>query len=67
MLTVTATIASEAAECKAALESARQLMRVHSKSFETCRFALLRIDAIFWAGFDKVVRLPTSDELGGSL
>ena len=61
LLCATAKTNSELMECKKTLEHARQVLRVQSRSFEICRFALLRIDAVFWASFDKVLSLQNMD------
>ncbi|KAL3425243.1 fungal specific transcription factor domain-containing protein [Phlyctema vagabunda] len=45
----------EAPEGLATLDQARQLYRVQARSFSLVRFALLRIDAVFWVGLDTVI------------
>lgn len=64
MLIVTSRDVGEATECKLILDKARRALRMQSRSFEMMRFALLKMDAIFWVGFDKAF---VSDlEMGGS-
>lgn len=64
VLIVTSRDPIEAAGYKLILDKARRALRMQSRSFEMIRFALLKMDAIFWVGFDKVF---TSDlEMGGS-
>lgn len=48
-------IRDEYLECRRALERARTIFRLHGKTLDMMRFALLRIDAIFWIGWEKVV------------
>jgi hypothetical protein len=56
---------AEASEYKIVLDKARRALRMQSRSFDMMRFALLKMDAIFWVGFDKVF---TSDlEIGAKL
>ena len=63
VLIVTSREPVEAAEYKLILDKARKALRMQSRSFDMMRFALLKTDAIFWVGFDKVF---TSDvELAG--
>ncbi|KAF3395865.1 hypothetical protein F1880_006618 [Penicillium rolfsii] len=42
-------------ECRALLDKARTVLRLHSKSLDIIKFALLRIDAVFWVGWEKVI------------
>lgn len=42
-------------ESRALLDKARTVLRLHSKSLDIIKFALLRIDAVFWMGWEKVV------------
>ncbi|PLB52165.1 hypothetical protein P170DRAFT_350479 [Aspergillus steynii IBT 23096] len=41
-----------------ALDQARSIFRLHAKSLDMIRFALLRIDAVFWIGWEKVLGFP---------
>ncbi|OKL57325.1 hypothetical protein UA08_07469 [Talaromyces atroroseus] len=45
----------EYAECRQALERARTIFRLHAKALDMMRLALLRIDAIFWIGWERVL------------
>ncbi|EUC39970.1 hypothetical protein COCMIDRAFT_110019 [Bipolaris oryzae ATCC 44560] len=54
LLHVTADSPEEAQECRALLDHARRSVRLQSKSLEILRFALLRIDSIFWKGLNNV-------------
>lgn len=56
VLIVTSRHREEAEEYKRILDKLRNTLRMQSKSFEMMRFALLKIDAIFFVGFDKVMR-----------
>ncbi|KAE8160060.1 fungal-specific transcription factor domain-containing protein [Aspergillus tamarii] len=40
------------------LDRARMLFRLHAKSLDIIRFALLRIDAVFWIGWERVLGFP---------
>ena len=53
-LVVTSRTHEEAAEYKALLDKVRSTLRMQSKSFEMMRFALLKMDAVFFVGFDRV-------------
>lgn len=64
MLIVTSRSRDEAAEYKTILDRARRALRTQSRSFEMMRFALLKVDAVFWVGFDKVFRSDL--EMGGN-
>jgi hypothetical protein len=46
---------NEYAECRRTLERARTTLRLHAKTLDMMRLALLRIDAIFWIGWERVV------------
>ncbi|KAL4744048.1 fungal-specific transcription factor domain-containing protein [Aspergillus similis] len=37
------------------LDQARQVFRLHAKSLDIIKFSLLRIDAIYWMGWEKVL------------
>jgi hypothetical protein len=64
-LVVTSRTHDEAAEYRALLAKVRSTLRMQSKSFEMMRFALLKIDAVFFVGLERVF---TSDlENGGAL
>lgn len=45
----------EYAECRRILDRARAIFRLHAKTLEMIRFALLRIDAVFWIGWERVL------------
>ncbi|KAL4894258.1 hypothetical protein BDV59DRAFT_176134 [Aspergillus ambiguus] len=45
-------------ESRALLDKIRTVFRLHSKSLDIVKFALLRIDAVFWMGWDRVLGLP---------
>jgi hypothetical protein len=53
LLTVTSSPDDSAAF--SALNHARQIYRVQARSFSMVRFALLRIDALFWVGFEELI------------
>lgn len=53
-LIVTSRTEQEAAEYKTLLDQIRNTLRMQSKSFEMMRFALLKMDAVFFVGFDRV-------------
>ncbi|KAB8265723.1 fungal-specific transcription factor domain-containing protein [Aspergillus pseudonomiae] len=40
------------------LDRARTVFRLHAKSLDIIRFALLRIDAVFWIGWERVLGFP---------
>ncbi|KAE8383725.1 fungal-specific transcription factor domain-containing protein [Aspergillus bertholletiae] len=40
------------------LDRARMLFRLHAKSLDIIKFALLRIDAVFWIGWERVLGFP---------
>ncbi|KAE8422961.1 fungal-specific transcription factor domain-containing protein [Aspergillus pseudocaelatus] len=40
------------------LDRARMVFRLHAKSLDIIRFALLRIDAVFWIGWERVLGFP---------
>ncbi|OGM42824.1 fungal specific transcription factor domain protein [Aspergillus bombycis] len=40
------------------LDRARAVFRLHAKSLDIIRFALLRIDAVFWIGWERVLGFP---------
>jgi hypothetical protein len=46
---------TESGECKVGIEQARNSMRWRASSLPMLRFALLRIDSIFWKGLDNVL------------
>ena len=62
-LAVTSRSKEEAEEYRKLLDKVRGTLRMQSKSFEMMRFALLKIDAVFFVGFDRVF---TSDLENGS-
>ncbi|CEL08615.1 hypothetical protein ASPCAL11763 [Aspergillus calidoustus] len=37
------------------LDDAREVFRLHARSLDIIKFALLRIDAVFWMGWEKVL------------
>jgi hypothetical protein len=37
------------------LDRGRTIFRLHAKSLDMIRFALLRIDAVFWIGWERVL------------
>ncbi|KAL3496087.1 fungal-specific transcription factor domain-containing protein [Aspergillus germanicus] len=37
------------------LDRAREIFRLHARSLDIIKFALLRIDAVFWMGWEKVL------------
>ncbi|KAL4883586.1 fungal-specific transcription factor domain-containing protein [Aspergillus karnatakaensis] len=39
------------------LDRTRSVLRLHAKGLEVIKFALLRIDAVFWMGWEKVLGL----------
>ncbi|KAF5860099.1 hypothetical protein ETB97_002060 [Aspergillus alliaceus] len=45
----------EYTERRETLDRARTIFRLHAKSLDIIRFALLRIDAVFWIGWEKVL------------
>ena len=64
-LIVTSRTHQEADEYKTLIDKVRSILRMQSKSFEMMRFALLKMDAVFFVGFDRVF---TSDlEKGNQL
>lgn len=42
-------------ECRQLLDRARTIFRLHAKTLDMIRFALLRVDAIFWLGWERVL------------
>jgi hypothetical protein len=46
---------NEYTECRQVLDRARSMFRLHAKTLDMIRFALLRIDAIFWIGWERVL------------
>lgn len=45
----------EYTECRKVLDRARAIFRLHAKTLDMIRFALLRIDAVFWIGWERVL------------
>ncbi|KAF7590674.1 hypothetical protein BBP40_002566 [Aspergillus hancockii] len=43
---------------RASLDRGRTTFRLHAKSLDMVRFALLRIDAVFWIGWERVLGFP---------
>ena len=62
-LVVTSRSKEEAEEYRKLLDKVRATLRTQSRSFEMMRFALLKIDAVFFVGFHRVF---TSDLENGS-
>ena len=54
---VTSRSEHEAAEWLSVLQSTRRELRLKASTLPVLRLGLLRIDAIFWRGLDKVLRL----------
>ncbi|EAW10025.1 fungal specific transcription factor domain-containing protein [Aspergillus clavatus NRRL 1] len=46
---------NEYMKAREALDRARIIFRLHAKSLDMIQFALLRIDAVFWIGWEKVL------------
>lgn len=46
---------TEYTQCRRALDHARTVFRLHAKSLDMIRFALLRIDAVFWIGWERLL------------
>ncbi|KAL3474080.1 fungal-specific transcription factor domain-containing protein [Aspergillus californicus] len=46
---------SDYIELRGLLDHARSVFRLHSKSLDIIKFALLRIDAVFWMGWEKIL------------
>jgi hypothetical protein len=57
IMAVSSSDAQEAVSCFADLHIARKEMRLKSNMFPVLRLGLLRIDAVFWKGVDKVLQL----------
>lgn len=49
------TAVDEYTECRQVLDRARAIFRLHAKTLDMIRFALLRIDAVFWIGWERVL------------
>ncbi|EEA21784.1 hypothetical protein EYB25_006969 [Talaromyces marneffei] len=49
------TAVNEYMECRQVLDRARAIFRLHAKTLDMIRFALLRIDAVFWIGWERVL------------
>ncbi|EED16581.1 conserved hypothetical protein [Talaromyces stipitatus ATCC 10500] len=49
------TVLDEYTECRQLLDRARTIFRLHAKTLDMIRFALLRIDAVFWVGWERVL------------
>jgi hypothetical protein len=54
---VTSNNENEAAEWLALLQTTRRELRLKATTLPVLRLGLLRIDAVFWRGLDKVLRL----------
>ena len=54
LLVVTSREINEAGKCKFLLTKMRRLLRTQSRSSETMRLAILRMDAHFWRGMDNI-------------
>ena len=53
-LIATSSSHEESKEYKLLLDKVRSTLRMQSKSFDTMRFALLKIEAVLFRGFDAV-------------
>ena len=62
LLFITARSDDEAREEKKSLDQVRRVLRMQSKSFGVLRFALLRLDSVYWKGFGEVFRLSPQVE-----
>lgn len=49
------TATEEYTECRKLLDRARAIFRLHAKTLDMIRFALLRVDAVFWIGWERVL------------
>jgi hypothetical protein len=69
LMAITSPDAQEAITWFRDLHIARKEMRLKSNMLPVLRLGLLRIDAIFWKGVDKVLRLQphVKDALGVSM
>ncbi|KAI5203956.1 hypothetical protein E4T39_03884 [Aureobasidium subglaciale] len=60
LLFVTSPNAADAKECLSLLNSWRSLLRIKSRSCDLLNLALLRLDALYVAGLDKLINLSPS-------
>jgi hypothetical protein len=60
LLFVTSSTPADAKECLDLLNSWRSLLRIKSCSGDLLNLALLRLDALFVAGLDKLINLSPS-------
>ncbi|KAI5271219.1 hypothetical protein E4T47_05419 [Aureobasidium subglaciale] len=60
LLFVTSPSATDAKECLSLLNSWRSLLRIKSRSCDLLNLALLRLDALYVAGLDKLINLTPS-------
>lgn len=54
---VTATSTDEALECKDLVHRWRRELRVHATAFKIMTLGVLRLDAMFWVGLDRLIML----------
>ncbi|KAK5110937.1 hypothetical protein LTR62_005475 [Meristemomyces frigidus] len=57
LLLVMAQDVAEARGSKAALDRLRRVLRLQAKSLSILRFTLLRLDSMYWKGFDRLFEL----------
>lgn len=57
LLYVTSPNVADAKECLALLNAWRSLLRINSRSSDLLNLALLRLDAVFVAGIDRLIEL----------
>jgi hypothetical protein len=66
LLFVTSSNPADAKECLDLLNSWRSLLRIKSCSGDLLNLALLRLDALFVAGLDKLINLsPSASQVFG--